>query len=105
MAMLQFWHPVLKSRDLPRDRPVGVRLAGRDLALFRNGSGGIGALEDVCPHRRMRLSLGKVQGGLLTCAYHGWTFDCEGRGESPGTPKLRAAPPASTAERSTASSG
>jgi phenylpropionate dioxygenase-like ring-hydroxylating dioxygenase large terminal subunit len=38
----------------------------------------------------MRLSLGKVAGGRLACPYHGWTFDAEGSGESPGTPKLHA---------------
>jgi phenylpropionate dioxygenase-like ring-hydroxylating dioxygenase large terminal subunit len=88
--MLQFWHPILGSRDLPRIRPVGVRLAGRPLAIFRPGPGRVAALGDACPHRRMRLSLGKVQGDRLACIYHGWTFDGDGQGESPGSPKLRA---------------
>jgi phenylpropionate dioxygenase-like ring-hydroxylating dioxygenase large terminal subunit len=90
MSMLQFWHPVLHGRDLPRDRAVGVRLAGQSLALFRPGPGQVAAIGDVCPHRRMRLCLGKVNGGRLTCVYHGWTFDGDGQGESPGTPKLHA---------------
>jgi phenylpropionate dioxygenase-like ring-hydroxylating dioxygenase large terminal subunit len=90
MPMLDFWHPVLRSRDLPRDRAVGVKLAGRSLALFRSGPDQFGALEDRCPHRRMKLSVGKVQDGRLRCAYHGWTFDGSGLGESPGTPKLHA---------------
>jgi phenylpropionate dioxygenase-like ring-hydroxylating dioxygenase large terminal subunit len=38
----------------------------------------------------MRLSLGDVVGGRLRCRYHGWTFDRDGQGESPGTPKLHA---------------
>jgi phenylpropionate dioxygenase-like ring-hydroxylating dioxygenase large terminal subunit len=38
----------------------------------------------------MRLSLGKVVGDKLRCMYHGWTYDCDGNGESPGTPKLHA---------------
>jgi phenylpropionate dioxygenase-like ring-hydroxylating dioxygenase large terminal subunit len=69
---------------------VGVRLAGKEIVLFRGDSGQIGALEDNCPHRRMRLSLGKVVKHRLQCPYHGWTFDCDGAGESPGTPKLYA---------------
>ena len=36
------------------------------------------------------LSLGTVMGEKLQCRYHGWTFDCTGQGESPGTPKLHA---------------
>lgn len=89
MAVLDHWHPVLPSRRLGR-QPVGVRLAGQEIVLFRTADGGIGALQDRCPHRRMRLSLGSVAGNKLRCMYHGWTFDCNGQGESPGTPKLHA---------------
>jgi phenylpropionate dioxygenase-like ring-hydroxylating dioxygenase large terminal subunit len=87
MSVLDHWHPVLPSRQLKR-RPVAVRLAGHDLALFRTASGKVGALEERCPHRRMRLSMGSVAGERLRCLYHGWTFDPAGNGESPGTPKL-----------------
>jgi vanillate O-demethylase monooxygenase subunit len=38
----------------------------------------------------MRLSLGRVVENRLQCPYHGWTYDCEGHGRSPGTPKLGA---------------
>jgi phenylpropionate dioxygenase-like ring-hydroxylating dioxygenase large terminal subunit len=89
MAALDHWHPVLCSKDLRR-RPVGVRLNSHDIVLFRTGEGEVGALEDCCPHRRMRLSLGKVVNRRLQCSYHGWTFDTSGLGESPGTPKLHA---------------
>ncbi len=88
--MLQFWHPICRSRDLPLDRPIACRLTGRSLALFRPGPGQVAAVEDTCPHRHMRLSLGKVANGRLVCPYHGWSFDGAGQGESPGTPKLHA---------------
>jgi nitrite reductase/ring-hydroxylating ferredoxin subunit len=58
------------------------------LVVFRSRSGQIGALDDICPHRRMKLSLGAVCGERLQCSYHGWTFDCQGNGQSPGTPKM-----------------
>jgi phenylpropionate dioxygenase-like ring-hydroxylating dioxygenase large terminal subunit len=89
MASLDHWHPVLLSREL-RDKPVSVRLCGKDIVLFRGDNGQVGALLDHCPHRRMRLSMGKVVSGRLQCMYHGWTFTCHGDGESPGTPKLYA---------------
>jgi vanillate O-demethylase monooxygenase subunit len=38
----------------------------------------------------MKLSLGRVVDDQLQCPYHGWTFDCGGAGQSPGTPKLHA---------------
>ncbi len=89
MSVLDHWHPVLPSRALKR-QPVAVRLAGHELVVFRTAGGQIGALEERCPHRRMRLSLGTVVGEKLRCTYHGWTFDRAGQGESPGTPKLHA---------------
>jgi phenylpropionate dioxygenase-like ring-hydroxylating dioxygenase large terminal subunit len=98
MSLLDHWHPVLCSREL-RDRPASVRLHGKNLVLFRAEDGKIGALDDCCPHRRMRLSYGTVVNRRLQCAYHGWTFDRQGAGESPGTPKLHAhTPPYDTTE-------
>jgi phenylpropionate dioxygenase-like ring-hydroxylating dioxygenase large terminal subunit len=89
-AELNHWHPVLSSRQLRR-KPVAVRLHATDIVLFRTASGQIGALDNCCPHRRMKLSLGRVIGERLQCTYHGWTYDCQGAGQSPGTPKLYAA--------------
>lgn len=87
MAALDHWHPVLLGNEL-KNQPVGIRLAGQDIVLFRGKEGCIGALKDKCPHRRMRLSMGKVVKERLQCMYHGWSFDCQGAGESPGSPKL-----------------
>lgn len=87
MAEWDHWQPVLAARRLGR-QPLGVQLAGRELVLFRDGAGRIGALDDCCPHRRMRLSMGTVIGDRLHCRYHGWSYDTDGHGESPGTPKL-----------------
>ena len=89
MGMIDHWHPVVRGDQL-RVKPVSVKLVGRELVVFRTKSGAVAALDDVCPHRRFRLSLGEVQGEKLQCRYHGWTFDACGQGESPGTPKLHA---------------
>ena len=90
MSMLNYWHPVLASRELTADRPVAIRVGGHSLAIFRAGDGQIGAVEDQCAHRRMKLSKGRVELGRLVCPYHGWTFDCDGQGESPSAPRLHA---------------
>lgn len=90
MSRLDFWHPVLLSHRLNARRPVGVKLAGRDIALFRASDGGLGALEDRCAHRRMKLSRGRVENGRVICPYHGWSFAGTGEGESPNAPKLHA---------------
>jgi phenylpropionate dioxygenase-like ring-hydroxylating dioxygenase large terminal subunit len=89
MGMLDHWQPVLLSHRL-RHRPVGVTVAGAQIALFRTSNGEPAAVSDVCPHRRLKLSAGEVIGDLLRCKYHGWTFDKCGNGESPAAPKLTA---------------
>lgn len=87
MGMLDHWHPVYPSRQL-KTKPVGVKLAGRLLCLFRTSTGQAAAIDDVCPHRRMKLSYGTLVGDRVQCKYHGWTFDSCGNGESPSTPKM-----------------
>jgi hypothetical protein len=37
------------------------------------------ALDNRCAHRQVKLSLGEVGGCNLTCPYHGWTYDGDGR--------------------------
>src|SRR5947207_2168544 len=87
MATLDHWHPVLASRSLRR-KPVGIQLANRLICLFRTSDGMAAAVDDVCPHRRLKLSYGTVVGDRIQCKYHGWTFDACGDGESPGTPRM-----------------
>src|ERR1043166_2700207 len=90
MAILDHWHPLLPSSSVRKNGVASARLAGHDLVVFRNSLGEVAALTDQCPHRRMKLSLGKVHRDKLQCGYHGWTFDRCGNGESPATPKLYA---------------
>src|SRR5438874_3991587 len=89
MAELDHWQPVLASHQL-KNKPVAVKLAGYELVVFRAQRGKIGVLNDCCVHRRMRLSQGSVDAGRLRCKYHGWTYNCDGEGESPATPKMYA---------------
>ncbi|MCA8991363.1 MAG: Rieske 2Fe-2S domain-containing protein [Planctomycetaceae bacterium] len=93
MSVLRHWHPVCLSSRLGR-RPVMAQVEGHEIVLFRTATGQIGALDNSCVHRRMRLSCGKVAGEHLVCPYHGWTFNYTGAGESPGTPKMTAQAPA-----------
>jgi phenylpropionate dioxygenase-like ring-hydroxylating dioxygenase large terminal subunit len=89
MGMLDHWQPVLLGRRL-RKKPVGVTVAGEQVALFRTSDGAPAAVADACPHRRLKLSAGEVVGDVLRCKYHGWTFTACGHGESPAAPKMTA---------------
>jgi phenylpropionate dioxygenase-like ring-hydroxylating dioxygenase large terminal subunit len=71
------WFVACQSPDLAR-RPLAVTLQGTPLVLFRTADGKPGALIDRCPHRNTPLSAGRVEGGELECAYHGWRFGADG---------------------------
>lgn len=77
-VLVDDWHVVAQSDQVTEERPLGVRLLGLDLVLWRN-EGEVVAWQDLCAHRGTRLSLGSIEDRLLTCAYHGWTYDRTGR--------------------------
>jgi phenylpropionate dioxygenase-like ring-hydroxylating dioxygenase large terminal subunit len=89
------WFIACRSGALGR-RPHAVTLQGVPLVLFRARGGAPAALEDRCPHRNVPLSAGRVRGGELECAYHGWRFD--GAGRCVAVPGLEE-PPAARAVR------
>lgn len=77
-VLLNDWHVVAYAPDLPEGQPRAVRLLDEDIVLWRVGER-VHAWRDLCLHRGTRLSLGSVQGETLVCAYHGWTYNTEGR--------------------------
>ena len=74
----RYWMPVAALSDLDDKAAVKVRILGEDLAVFKDGSGNIGLVAELCPHRRCSLAYGvpEVQG--IRCPYHGWLFDAQG---------------------------
>ena len=75
------WWPVAYLRDLDPTRPQRFTVLERDLVLWWDAAtGSWRAFDDVCPHRLVPLSEGRINAsGELECPYHGWSFDGEGR--------------------------
>ncbi|MDA1036322.1 MAG: Rieske 2Fe-2S domain-containing protein [Chloroflexi bacterium] len=75
----RYWHPVATHKDLTEESPTKfVRVLGEDLVLFKDKSGRVGLVADKCPHRSASLVYGRVEERGISCAYHGWLYDCEG---------------------------
>jgi len=75
----RYWQPVALVDELDGSRPVKpVRLLGEDLVIFRDQKGRHGLLGRACPHRGTDLAFGRLEGGGLRCAFHGWLFDVNG---------------------------
>lgn len=72
------WYIAAPSSRLA-DQPLACRVLGHDIVLFRDTAGMPHALLDRCCHRGVKLSLGTVSGDQLTCGYHGWRYDGQGR--------------------------
>ncbi|KAL6764549.1 hypothetical protein V8C86DRAFT_2471996 [Haematococcus lacustris] len=68
------------GRPLDRKQPHRVELLGRALVLWwEPGSARWRLHDDLCPHRLVPLSEGRVsEQGRLQCGYHGWEFSGSG---------------------------
>lgn len=55
-----------------------IKVLGEEIVLYRKSDGGIAALEDACPHRKLPLSMGRLKEDDVECGYHGLTFDATG---------------------------
>jgi phenylpropionate dioxygenase-like ring-hydroxylating dioxygenase large terminal subunit len=71
------WYVAMPSSRLAH-KPRATRVLDLELVLFRDREGIARALLDRCPHRGVRLSLGRMTEGALACGYHGWRFAGDG---------------------------
>jgi phenylpropionate dioxygenase-like ring-hydroxylating dioxygenase large terminal subunit len=73
------WYAVEYDRAVRPGQVVQVKFWNKSVALFRGTDRRLRAVEDRCAHRHVRLSIGHVTGYTLTCVYHGWSYDEQGR--------------------------
>lgn len=78
MFVQNAWYVAAEPAELANG-PLPRTILGHRMVLFRAANGQVGALEDRCPHRMAPLSLGKVVGNNLQCAYHGAEFGADGQ--------------------------
>ena len=75
----RFWQPVMKSDTLEIGRPKRLQILNEYFTAYRGEDDKIYVVQDSCPHRMTRLSLGWVEGDTIRCFYHGWKFDGTGQ--------------------------
>lgn len=74
-----YWYPVEYDHAIQKGHVREIVFWGRSYALYRGDDGTLSVVENRCAHRQLRLSVGKVDGCHLVCAYHGWRYDGHGR--------------------------
>jgi phenylpropionate dioxygenase-like ring-hydroxylating dioxygenase large terminal subunit len=76
LGFRNYWYPVMAARSLGK-KPRAITLCGEQIVLVRD-RGRAYALHDRCAHRGVPFSVGRCEfPGLLTCPYHGWSYDLE----------------------------
>ena len=70
---------VADLKDVPEGTPKAVNVQGRSVALFQH-QGSVYATDNQCPHMGYPLTRGRVRNGVLTCDWHGWSYDMRGGG-------------------------
>lgn len=74
-----YWYAVAMVSEVKPGEVKEVQFWKRSFALFRGQDGQLGCIENRCAHRQLKLSEGTVDGCTVRCAYHGWSYDCEGQ--------------------------
>lgn len=78
MKKEDYWYIAAEDHELPKNQVISRSVLGEWLAIFRDNSGKISALQDKCLHRTAQISKGRVVEGKLQCPYHGWTYNTSG---------------------------
>jgi len=65
---------VAKKSEIPGDTGKFVQVKDKEIALFKTG-GKVCAIHSVCPHQGGPLAEGGLDGTIVTCPWHGWSFD------------------------------
>ena len=68
------WQKIANVGDIKPNSAIQVPLGGKTLAVF-HVNGKYFAIDDACSHVGGNLSEGSVEGNIVTCPWHGATFD------------------------------
>lgn len=73
------WYAAEISRNLAPNQVAPLEIAGKKLVLWRSASGTPAVMDRYCVHQGTSLTLGKVHGERLRCAFHHWEYGSDGR--------------------------
>lgn len=72
------WYFALTTGELKAKALKPLQIMGEPVVFFRDEKGAAHAIRDICPHRGIPLSYGRVVEGQVECPYHGWKFNGDG---------------------------
>lgn len=90
MYLRNCWYVAGWSKDYENSLKA-QKILGENIVFYRQEDGAAVALEDACPHRKLPLSKGQLDGNTVVCGYHGLRFD--GTGNCTESPTQRGMTP------------
>jgi toluene monooxygenase system ferredoxin subunit len=66
---------VCNEDDLWAGEMASYEVKGVEILVVRTNDGEVKALQGVCPHQRVSLVRGELDGDVLTCMAHRWSFN------------------------------
>ena len=77
MFLFDAWYVAAMDRELTH-LPLAIKILNERIVLYRQTDRTAVALEDACVHRKLPLSMGRIQGDGLECGYHGLVYNAAG---------------------------
>ncbi|MHB9034053.1 MAG: Rieske (2Fe-2S) protein [Anaerolineae bacterium] len=87
MSSHKEWVVVAKESDLQENARLVVTVNELSVLLLRR-AGRVFAIENRCPHLGCKMARGKIEGFIITCPCHDWTFDIRS-GEFTEAPEIK----------------
>ena len=73
------WYAVLDSRQVKKNRLIGVTRLSEKLVFWRDEAGDVFCIYDKCCHRGASLCTGKLVENHVECPFHGFLYDGSGK--------------------------
>lgn len=73
------WYAVLESKEVKKNRLLGVTRMGEKMVAWRDKNGKVVCMSDLCPHIGASLCQGKLGENRVVCPFHGFEYDPSGQ--------------------------
>lgn len=71
------WYKIIEIENIPLMGSRKVEIADIEIAIFKTRDGSIFAINNICPHKKGKLSEGLVHEKQVTCPLHNWEIDLQ----------------------------
>jgi hypothetical protein len=70
------WVRVAAKADVAEGKALGVKVSGKEIAIYHLAGGEFCATDNICTHEYALLTEGWLEGGCIECPLHAAQFDC-----------------------------